>query len=423
MRKRIYAAAGMLLAAALMAQGAMAEQVTSFGAPQPAQVEEPAPAEEPAEAVEPGTEAAAPAEGGADALAGSELYDFTCLVDGETYAFPMTVDEFKAKGWTLEETEDLAPRQYAMVTAEKKNGFSADKATAYVINFDINTLPMEECVVAGLEIEAFYVEPGKGLDTVLPGGITRGVSTLDDIYAAYGDATDVYEGDYYTSVTYEMDYDKRVELKVGTESGVLEDVEIRNFVVPEGFVTGEANDEVPEAVAAYARPEALGDDLTSFTVDFDGALYVLPVPVSVLVEDGWTIDEAETDPVISAKDYGWVTLRKDNNKTISTIVNNFADYATNPSNCWITSLTGGGYSGEGITMALPCGIELGMDSGEFVEVLDGLGYEYEVEEGDDYAYYTLYDENYNGYDFYTSSAENEYYAPSTLYEIDMQCRP
>ena len=67
MRKRIYAAAGMLLAAALMAQGAMAEQVTSFGAPQPAQVEEPAPAEEPAEAVEPGTEAAAPAEGGADA--------------------------------------------------------------------------------------------------------------------------------------------------------------------------------------------------------------------------------------------------------------------------------------------------------------------------------------------------------------------
>jgi hypothetical protein len=143
---------------------------------------------------------------------------------------------------------------------------------------------------------------------------------------------------------------------------------------------------VPEAVASYQREEALSDNLEDYQIELDGYVYSMPVPVSILAEDGWTLDENESDSVIKAGYYGWVTLRK-GGQEIHEIAVNPERYATNPSNCWIEGLEIGSYTltAEG---ALPGGISEGMSEDEFLNILDEAGMEYEVEESGDYKYYT-----------------------------------
>ncbi len=240
---------------------------------------------------------------GETAVLSDALYDFQIQIDGNVYQFPMAYDAFIQNGWELDtdyssETEELEPNQYGLYYFVK----DGVECTGYVINLGINNQPVTECLVGGISIDSYYWDVNTG-EVLMAGGIQRGVSTLDDILAAYGNPTDTYEGDTYTSVTYDKDSFCDVELTVGAESGVLEGIDMQNFVAPEGFDVGEASDEVPEEIAAYQAPTELGDDLLSYRVELDGALYQLPCPVSALLENGWTIDENNSDEAIGE---GWL---------------------------------------------------------------------------------------------------------------------
>ena len=114
----------------------------------------------------------------------------------------------------------------------------------------------------------------------LAGGIQMGVSGLDDIKAAYGDPSDIYEGDLYTKYTYEKDSYEDVELYVYKEDNTLKQVDMKNLVEPEGYDKGTVSDEVPEIVTSYQAPAALGADLLDPQVEYCGDLYTLPAPVS-----------------------------------------------------------------------------------------------------------------------------------------------
>ena len=86
-------------------------------------------------------------------------------------------------------------------------------------------------------------------------------------------------------------------------------------------------------MTAYEKPDALGDSLEEFRISLDGAVYEVPVPVSVLIADGWELDTSDSDAEVAAHDIGWVTLRK-GGQEIREIAVNYADYATIPENCW-----------------------------------------------------------------------------------------
>ena len=177
------------------------------------------------------------------------------------------------------------------------------------------------------------------------------------------------------------------------ESGRLEDITIENFVAPDGFEAGEVNDEVPEEITAYQKPEALSDDLTAYEIELDGAVYRLPVPVSTLLADGWEINPSETDEYIVARNSGWVGLIK-GGQSFHVLAWNNADYATIPENCWIESLAAGGYDLE-LDGALPGGIRIGMGKDDFLAVLKAGDMAYEEEASGDFLYYTY---NENSYD-------------------------
>lgn len=97
------------------------------------------------------------------------------------------------------------------------------------------------------------------------------------------------------------------------------------------------NEDVPDLVKEYKAPKALGNDFYAYTAELEGVVYSLPCPVSVLLENGFTIDTSNSDSVVAAGRNGWVSLRY-NNQTLRAMVENYADYATTVENCFVLSM-------------------------------------------------------------------------------------
>ncbi|MCD7818277.1 MAG: hypothetical protein LUH07_04410 [Lachnospiraceae bacterium] len=333
--------------------------------------------------------------------------DYQITIDGDEYSFPMMCEDFVALGWVSDETEDtLEPYTYDIYYFTKEDL----TCPVYILNLGINTLSVENCIVAGISIDRYYWDDSD-IEVELPAGIIKGVSTADDIIAAYGTPTDTYEGTMYTQYTYEEDYNQEVELTIYLESGVLEEIQIENFIEPEDFEPGEIDTDVPQSVLAYVKPDSLSDSLLDYEIEIAGEVYTLPVPVSVMTEDGWELDKENSDTQITAQYYGWVTLCKDN-QTFSAIVTNSEDYATIPENCWLEELSVGGYTLD-MDGALPGGVGIGITEEEFLSILEENGMEYEYSESSDYHYYT-----YNAPSYGSSCNVTVYTGTNSFFEKD-----
>lgn len=316
--------------------------------------------------------------------------DFQMQIDDQVYQFPMMVPELEAMGWTSDELEGatLEPYSYSYFTFE--NG--ENESYVYILNLGKNVEPVANCIVGGMDIDHYDWEDSTSTVT-LPGGIVKGEATVDSIKEAYGTPSDVYEGDLYTKLTYDTDYNSYIDMYVYVESGVLDEITVKNFVAPEGYDPGTISEEVPAVVAEYVKPEALSEDPAVYEITLDGENYTLPVPVSVLVADGWELDMNDTDAEVYAKYYGWVTLRK-GGVEISTTVTNPEDYGTIPENCWLEEIEIGCYDLEGVDGALPGGIYIGMPEADFLKVLEDNGLSYELYEGSVFNTYTYNDQGY-----------------------------
>lgn len=324
-----------------------------------------------------------------DSALSDDLYSFELLLDGELYQFPMSYEEFTAKGWTYkdDDTIEIKPNSYSPSERFTKGSL---EIYASVINLGINTLPLSECTVGGISMDEWQYKDAPETTLELPGGITYGASTLEEITAAYGPASDTYEGDLYTKLEYEYDYYQDWELYVSTETGVLNEVEVRNFVADEeanSSAAAEVSDEPTPEVLAYEAPTELGDDPGSFTVDYAGDLYQLPAPVSFFEEKGWTLKREASDSIIPGRSFGWVSMLKDNQE-LKVIARNYNDNATVIDNCFVTTVKANVYGPE-LSLTLPSGITMGMTAEELTAALESISLEQDVEESDSFTYYNL----------------------------------
>lgn len=320
--------------------------------------EEPAPAKE--------------SSGTASTELSDDIYSFQIQINGDVYQFPMTYEDFVARGWeydpgTYEEAPEFQPNQYSVTETFKKDGL---EIYGIVANFGMNTESIEKCQICGLKLDKYDFDEEGTSSVMLPGGIERTVSTIDDIIAAYGEPSDTYDGDLYTSLKYQLDFYQEVELFVFKEENALINIKIENLVPIEGATeteTAEVSDEVPDVVNKYVAPTSLGNDLEEFIVEYDGDLYKLPCPVSEFEKNGWKIIESDSESVVKGKSYGWVTIMK-NNQQFRTIANNYADDATAISNCFISDLEASEYKAD-MPMKLCNGLEYGMKKEEAVKIL------------------------------------------------------
>ncbi|MDO4519349.1 MAG: hypothetical protein Q4B47_03510 [Eubacteriales bacterium] len=181
---------------------------------------------------------------------------YKLMIDDIVYQFPFMVSDLDAEKWTTSEdlTAELSPNSYGLFYySEVKTG---RQVMFQIANMANNTITAQEGIIFGIKIDNYDWDLNDA-NIRLPKGIVYGKSTREDIEAAYGTPSDVYEGDLYTKLTYSTDYYEEVELQIGTESGVLEGIDLECYRQPEGFDTGEVSTEVPAEVAAYTAPTEL----------------------------------------------------------------------------------------------------------------------------------------------------------------------
>ncbi|MBQ8039946.1 MAG: hypothetical protein IJ274_08785 [Lachnospiraceae bacterium] len=311
-----------------------------------------------------------------------DLYSFQVSVDGTVYQFPMWASDFKALGWTYDGdgSNTLTANQYT--TAETWVKEDAKVYTS-LINLTMNSVTYEEAAVGGITFEEFYLKDCD-MEIILPKGIQYKVSSRDEIIAAYGEPSSEYEGDLYYKMTYKYDSYQEVNLYVFKETGTMDKIEIRNFVELEGG-DNSVDPTVPDVVKNYQAPSELGDDLYAFNIQLEGNLYTLPCPVSVLVENGFKINEANSQMEIAADSYGWVELSY-NNQTYRCIVDNYADYATIVQNCFVTTMETSIY-GPKFELVIPGEIKRGDTESSMLEKIKKFNYE--VSTSGDFTYYEV----------------------------------
>ena len=312
---------------------------------------------------------------------GDDIYSFSMEFDGQTMKFPMTYQEFTDMGWELSSSEDpdtkVSTNSYGMLTFNK----GASSVYVDVINFGINEVRLEDCLIGGISVDGSYDVDLTAVSVKLPGDIELGKATLDDIKAAYGEPSDTYEGDLYTKLTYEKDSYQEVELSVFKDDNTLKEVDMRNFEEPEDYDKGTVSDEVPDIVTSYETPTALGDDMMDTAVEYMGDLYSLPAPVSAFTANGWEIQDAEDTPYVEGGGIAFIDMMK-NNQSIHFSVYNETENATALENCFVRELSFATYDPESIAMKLSGDITLGADKAELIKMADEKGYI--SEENDDY---------------------------------------
>lgn len=314
-----------------------------------------------------------------------DLYDFQVSIDGNVYQFPMWFADFEALGWEYDgdDTQTLSSNQYTTTETWKKDGY---KVYTKLANLSMNTVPFSESMVAGITLEDYYLEDCDW-EILLPGGIQYGVSNADDIIEAYGDPTSDYDGDLYYKMTYEYDFYSEISLYVYKDDDTLKEIEIENIVELEG-ADNSVDATVPDIVKEYKAPSSLGDDFYEYTAQLEGVVYTLPCPVSVLVENGFKIDESRSDSEVGAGSTGWVDL-KYNNQTLHTMVKNYADYATTIENCFAVSMESS-VNGPKFDLVFPGNIKVG-DKEDAVKKATAK-FNCEIETSDSgYTYYTVSD--------------------------------
>ena len=313
-----------------------------------------------------------------------DIYSFQVSVDGTVYQFPMWAKDFAALGWTYDgdDSQTLTSNQYTVAETWVKGDLEVYTS---LINLSMNEVTYKDAAVGGITFDEYDLKD-TNVQIVLPKGIQFGVSTRDDIIAAYGEPTDEYDGSMYYNMTYEYDYYQEIDLYVYKETGTLDKIEIRNFIELEG-ADNSVDSTVPDVVKEYQAPTELGSDLYAFNIQLEGKLYKLPCPVSVLVENGFKIVEENSQMEIGADSYGWIELLY-NNQTYRCIVDNYANYATVAENCFVTTMESSIYGPE-FDLVIPGNIKVGDAEADVVEIIKNFNYE--AETSGDFTYYEISD--------------------------------
>ncbi len=322
-----------------------------------------------------------------------DLYSFQVSINGEIYQFPMWYEDFTACGWecTEDTSTKLKSNQYYGSAVFTKDGY---KFYVGLANLSLNSVTLDKAMVYGIQLDDYYLKDNNW-KFVLPKGITRGVSTKEDIIAAYGEPNDEYNGSNYDKLTYEYDSYQEIELYISSETKTLNEFEIKNMIELEG-ADNSINPEVPEMAKNYVAPEALSDSLYDFTVSLEGNLYELPCPVSVFLANGFTINEERSNMEIGSGSNGWVEF-KYNNITYRAYVKNYADYATIAENCFVTTLKTSEYDPL-FDMTVPGNIKRGITEAELLTIIEN--YNYEKDESGDFIYYNIFDPDESRLDGY-----------------------
>ncbi len=311
-----------------------------------------------------------------------KLEDFTFKLDGTVYKLPFPYSYFSEDGWTTSSTyspEDYIAG-YSNYTIEMvKNGHPID---VMLINESGHAKMVKDCIVG--EVTAY----ASGISFEIAKGLTPSTS-LEDFVSALGTPKTRNAGSNYETVKYLTNNDASVEVKFLRYSDEDADmvkyssITLTNRVITDSPVTDTKTD-YPEYLKAYVAPDALGDSPLSGNICLDGDLYAFPMPLSSLLDNGWSISSGVD--AIGAYNQDYVTVAR-NGIELELRVANYSYFQTIPENCVVNSLYV--YNDDGCTMELPGDVDLTITPEDAALLVDSG---WDVYEGEYYNSYTMYED-------------------------------
>ena len=318
-----------------------------------------------------------------------DWHDYQIQLDGTVYQFPMPYTEWESMGWRSE----YLPSYIAGNTYESASFYNDTmECTLYIANIMVNEASIDDCFVIGIDIDADWDDISDSAEIILPGDLKFGESTGEDVKTACGAPDYYYEGDDYVSYDYAGDtYEDGLEIETNLD-GVISAVRFVNTKEPEGFEidAGQISTEAPDINSLYVAPTGPSTDIFDDIITIDGYNIQLPVPVTELTAQGWTLDTA-TDDYISGNSFTWTSMEK-NGEKIDVTLRNYTSDSILPVNAYITEITVD-VTYCSLEVIFPGGLKAGDTGDAFAAVYSDLGEDYYTadEEGDYYSVYN-YDE-------------------------------
>ncbi len=301
-----------------------------------------------------------------------DLWSYDFLVNGKLYHIPMWFSELEELGWEYVAINgtilSLDPGRMTQDHAMWRIGENSIFTSFY--NMGINVAPYTECGVVEIRISSDYLREGDW-EIILPGGIEFGVSTKEDIIAAYGEPDDIRTKVDECRLTYGRSLKHNIELTLESEDGVLCGINIMNIEELEG-ADNTVSTEVPDVVKNYKAPESLGTSIEGTDIEINGKLYSLPCPVAEFVSNGFVMESEYSGKTVPSAESEFVDFTY-NGEILSTRITNHSPNATTIENCFISKIEINEDMIE-IDCSMAGGIKKGSTEAELLAILEGHEY-------------------------------------------------
>lgn len=259
------------------------------------------------------------------------LYDYEIFLENKIYTLPTDLSEFTKNGWKVQDldNEELIPNLYETITlSNSKKSIRVD-----IMNFGLDVQHYTKCLVTGVYLLSDNHEENPEL--VISKGITIG-STYSEVIKAYGSPSLITDDS--SSISYESDeYQGYYNIYFTNEK--VNGIRLNKGVAPEGYSKeiSSVNAETLDLVKNYKAPSNLGDNLYSYQVKIDNALYKLPVPMQELEKNGWKL-KSNPDEIIPGKNPKYKVELTKNNQTIRATVMNYSNFGAPIKYCFVTTI-------------------------------------------------------------------------------------
>lgn len=348
--------------------------------------------------------------------------DYQIDFNGTICQFPIPYSEWSSMGWKA----DVLPTTLAAGDDTFVDFYMNDiELSVDIANLGLAEADIRDCFIIGISIDADsdYIAPGYVI--TMSGGLKLGEATEQDIKSVFGApdyrSEDETEDGNIVSLDYAGDtWEDGMDLELNAE-GKLSAIRLINTKAPEGFDPGAANinTEAPEINSHYVAPTGPAADRFDNIVTLDGVNYSVPVPASVLAENGWVLDTT-TDDYVLGESYTSTYMQK-NGSRIEVDLYNYTTDAILPINAWVTEISvEDGYID--VEAIFPGGIILGNTAVDFEGLFSDLGDDYMVNDytsmKSQYAYHNIDENSYSQSCFSVISGET-----GVIYIIRYENRP
>lgn len=217
-----------------------------------------------------------------------DIFSFQIQLNGHVFTLPFDWAYAENLGWELGARFDgieLGPNQR---TFSNEVWQGNTKANFSIGNNTPNNILPSEGVVG--EIRITDRDLSSGIEVVMPGGLTIG-SPAEQIVQLHGEPSNFTEMDTFRRYTYQLGIQVEIAFTVNQETNLINEIKIMNFQErQESTFDGELS----ALAQGYVPPSALGDDFSQGIVELEGVVYQLPIPVAVMLNNGWVLEDEST---------------------------------------------------------------------------------------------------------------------------------